>query len=222
MQLRFLALSCRAAEVQDLDEVFAPMTAYVDSLSRLDKMPDQILMASVADSVFSQAYYLERLLGQNKHWEPIPFNISGIYEKVILPYLRAEDREALMGAWDRRIEQQTRLVDFLHIQKEKELRGMSRDQERRQRQRQNNGGNKIMKEHDKDDFYRETLPNLQWSKLKDMYQYIDQMEGAKAMLSFIEANIKHPKGEECFQDFQSVIESGGDTKPTSAETAQSN
>ena len=217
MQLRYLALSCRAAEVKEIDEIFSSLTAYVDSLSRLEEMPDRILLTSVANSVFSEAYYLEKLLGQNEGWEAVPYNIGGIYDKTILPFLREEKPESLMAAWDRRIEQEKRLVLFLDSQKEKELRGMNRDEQRRARTNQNRQGG-VMGAHDKDDFERETLPNMQWSKMKDMYQYVDQLGGAKAMLDFIEQNLTHPKGEDWFREFEGIIGGGGnDSSESDAE-----
>ena len=215
MQLRYLALSCKAAEVEEVDEIFGSLNSYVDSLSKLDEMPDQILTESVAGSVFSQAYYLEKLLGQNQSWEPVPFDIAGIYSKTILPYLRDEKPESLMTAWDKRIEQQTRLVMFLEAEKEKELRGMDRDEKRRKQTRQNRQGG-VMGAHDKDDFIRDTLPNLQWSKLKDMYDYVDQLSAAKAMLAFVEEHLTHPKGEEWFNDFVNVINAA--ESPATEET----
>jgi hypothetical protein len=140
MQLRYLALSCRAAEAKEIDQVFTPLMLYVDSLSRLEEMPTGNLTSSVAGSVFAEAYNLQRLLGENDAWEDTPFNISGIYESTILPYLREERPDALMNAWDKRIEQETRLVQMLEVHKEKELRGMSRDQQARARGQQNQGG----------------------------------------------------------------------------------
>jgi len=210
MQLRYLALSCRAAEAEEIDQVFTPLMLYVDSLSRLEEMPTGNLTSSVAGSVFAEAYNLQRLLGENDAWEDTPFNISGIYESTILPYLREERPDALMNAWDKRIEQETRLVQMLEMHKEKELRGMSRDQQARARGQQNQGGG-VLRRLDEDDFNRETLPRMKWAKLRDMYEYVNQLEGAKAMLSFIEEHLQHDLGEEFFQAFEAVI--GASTSP---------
>jgi hypothetical protein len=210
MQLRYLALSCQAAEAKEIDQVFTPLMLYVDSLSRLEEMPTGNLTSSVAGSVFAEAYNLQRLLGENDAWEDTPFNISGIYESTILPYLREERPDALMNAWDKRIEQETRLVQMLEVHKEKELRGMSRDQQARARGQQNQGGG-VLRRLDEDDFNRETLPRMKWAKLRDMYEYVNQLEGAKAMLSFIEEHLQHDLGEEFFQAFEAVI--GASTSP---------
>src|SRR5690606_33550344 len=76
-QLRYLALSCQAAESEDESHIFAPLMAYVDALSNLAETPTGPITQSVANSVFAKAYYLEKLLGNNDRWEPVPINIGG-------------------------------------------------------------------------------------------------------------------------------------------------
>ena len=122
-QLRYLALSCQAVESEDKSKLFAPLMAYVDALSNLSEMPTGPVTQSIASSVFARAYYLEKLLGGNENWEPVPINIGGIYSRTILPYLRENEPRSLMNAWEKRIEQQTKLVLMLEAQGEKELRG---------------------------------------------------------------------------------------------------
>ena len=64
-----------------------------------------------------------------------------------------------------------------------------------------------MKDHSKAEFVNHTLPKLQWGKLKDMFLYVDQVNGAKAMLDFVEANLNHEFGEEFYSEFEKLIES---------------
>jgi len=205
-QLRYLALSCQAAESEDKSLVFGPLMAHVDALSNLTEMPTGAITQSVANSVFAKAYYLEGLLGKNENWESVPINISGIYERSILPYLREKDTASLMNAWDKRIEQQTRLVVMLESQQDKELRGLNRDEERRARNQQSNQ-NGAVRAHSKEEFTTKTLPQLQWGKMKDMFLHVDQMTGAKAMLDFVEANLKTEQGEQFYAEFESLITS---------------
>lgn len=221
LQLRYLALSCQAAETDDITKVFSPLLSHVDALSNLTEMPTGPVTQSVANSVFAKAYYLERLLGQNDNWEPVPINIAGIYNRTILPHLRENDPSALMNAWDKRIEQQTRLVLMLEAQKEKELRGLNRDEGRRARTAQNNQGG-ALGEHSKEEFTKRVLPQLQWGKLKDMFLHVDQVNGAKSMLDFVEANLTHELGEQFYSEFESLIESaqgvGSARKPDTIPT----
>ncbi len=214
-QLRYLALSCQAAESKERDEIFAPLMSYVDGLSRLTEMPSNNLTQSVAGSIFAQAYYLEDLLGKNDNWEPVPMNIGGIYNRTILPYLREENPAALMNAWDKRIEQQTRLVVMLEEKKNEEMRGLDRDEERKARNSQSNQGG-LLKDHSKEEFTNHTLPQLQWGKLKDMFLYVDQLTGAKGMLDFIEANLLKEDGESYYREFETLIQSA---MPVAAPTS---
>lgn len=213
MQLRYLALSCQAAESEKIDTIFPSLLSYVDSLSRMEELPTNAVTGSVARSVFSEAYNLEKLLGDNPNWEAIPFNIGGIYDSVILPYLREKNPSGLMNAWDKRIEQETRIVMMLEEHKEKELRGLNRDQQRRARGNQNRDGG-VMGRLDKDDFINEALPRMNWAKLVDMFNYVDQINGAKAMLDFVEENLTGELGEEFFEQFSNLI--AGAAAPTPA------
>jgi len=216
-QLKYLTLSCQAAQTKEIDQIFNPLLTYVDGLSRLENPPAQSLTQSVANSVFAETFYLQSLLGDNPSWEAVPFNIGGIYEKTIMPHLRDENPEALIGAWDKRIEQETRLVLMLEATQEKELRGMNKDQERRTKTQQDRQGG-VVGSLDKEKFIARTLPNLQWGKLKDQFLYIDQVMGAKAMLDFVEEHLTHEFGEKYFADFLSTLNasriiSGGDPAP---------
>jgi Txe/YoeB family toxin of Txe-Axe toxin-antitoxin module len=224
-QLRYLTLSCQAAESEDKAQIFGALMSYVDSLSNLTEMPTGAVTQSVANSVFAKAYYLERLLGGAENWEPVPINVAGIYSRTIMPYLREKDPASLMNAWDKRIEQQARLVAMLEEKKDEELRGLNRDEERRARNNQSNQGGAIG-EHSKEEFTQKTLPQLQWGKLKDMFQYVDQVNGAKAMLDFVEANLKHELGEQFYAEFEELITSaqgvGSARKPGTLAPGESN
>ncbi len=205
-QLRYLALSCQAAESEDKRPVFVALMNHVDALSRLTEQPTGAITQSVANSVFAKAYFLEKLLGGNENWEPVPINIAGIYNKAIMPYLREKEPASLMNAWDKRIEQQTRLVAMVEAKKAEELRGLNRDEERRTRNNQANQGG-TLGQHSQEEFNQHTLPQLQWGKLKDMFLYVDQVAGAKGMLDFVEANFKHEFGEQFYQEFEELIDS---------------
>jgi len=106
VQLKYLGLSCKASEAKELSEVFGNLMTYVDSLTQLNEMPGNEVMQSISQSVFARAYELNQQLAKNESWEMVPYNIPGIYEKTILPYLREENPSQLGAAWDKRIEQE--------------------------------------------------------------------------------------------------------------------
>ncbi len=221
MQLRYLALSCEAAEAAELKDVFPSILAYVDSLTMLTELPGQPLLQGVDGTVFADAYNLKELLSRNQSWEMVPFNIGGIYEKTILPYLRANDPSRLVPAWDKRIEQETKIVQLLAALEES---GNNRDERRqaaaqnRQLQQGRTGG--IMRAYDEFDFRKNTLPALQWGRLRDMALHVDPVQGVAGMLAFVKANTEHPKVQEWLNDLATVVEevsasSGGATTATS-------
>ncbi len=218
-QLRYLAMSCQAAETEDKSQIFSTLVAYVDALSHLTDAPSGELTQSVANSVFAREYHLESLLGRNNQWEAVPINIAGIYGKTILPYLRANNPASLMGAWDKRIEQQTRLVMMLESKKTDELRGLNRDQSRRVRGEQTNQRG-VIGEHSKEEFERTTLPLLQWGKMKDKFSYIDALGGASEMLQFVEANLQTELGEQLFSEFDTLISESGKKSGQPDQAAQ--
>lgn len=217
LQLKYLALSCKAAETMKVDAIFPDLLAYVDGLSRMEELPTNAITSSVGRSVFAEAYNLEKLFADNPQWEAVPFNIGGIYDSVILPYLREKNPSGLMNAWDKRIEQETRIVMMLEEHKEKELRGLNRDEQRRTRGNQNRDGG-VMGRLDKDDFINESLPRMKWARLVDMFNYVDQINGAKAMLDFVEENLTGEMGEELFEQFSNLIAGAAEPVPAAGDT----
>ncbi len=207
VQLRYLSLSCHAAEVEKLDEVFGPLNNYVESLSSIQEIPDRILTTDISNSVFAKAYELEKMLSNNKAWEGVPLQIGGIYDKTILPHLRANNPGSLMNAWDKRIEQEKRMVMFFESKKQEELRGLDRDAKVKTRDRQENRGG-LLRTYDLEHFTREILPRLQWNRLKDMFLYINQLDAAKEMLTFVQTHLTTPNGEEFYNEFVSVLDGG--------------
>ncbi len=119
-------------------------------------------------------------------------------------FLRSERPDQLLTAWDKRIEQQSRLVEMIEANNVKQLRGMTRDEERRARNRQEQVRGP-MQRLDRDDFIAETLPRLNWSKLRDQFLYVDETAGAKALLQFVEEHLTHPLGEEFLTGLSDLV-----------------
>lgn len=204
MQLRYLALSCRAAQSDEPEAVFAPLMSYMDALSNLENLPSNALTSSVANSIFAKAFYLERLLGNNPGWEAVPFNIGGMYGSTIFPYLREEKPDALMNAWDKRIEQESRIARMIHTHQEAAMRGLDRDAQRRERGRQTNADG-ILKSYSMEGFTNLTLPKLKWARLKDMFQHVSEVEATQAILPFLKEHLTHELGEDFFREFNQLI-----------------
>lgn len=227
LQLQYLALTLRAAQMEEVKDVFPSLVSYVESLSRMQEVPTDAMTSPVSTSVFARAYELEQDLDANDGWENVPFNIGGIYEKTILPYLRQEDPGGLINAWDKLIEQQKRLVLTIESAREEELRGLNRDEQIRKRSEREgntrrNNERTLMGQYDMNDFTEEVLPQLEWNKLIDMFKYVDQVMGAKGMLDFIESHKEHKLGQQFMDQFNSVVLGGGPVSVPAETSSEQN
>lgn len=214
VQLRYLALSCEAAEAEKLETVFPALLTYVDSLTALSDVPSQQLLQGVNQSVFAQAYQLDELLARNREWEMVPFNIPGIYEKTVMPHLRRNDPSRLMGAWDKRIAHQTQMAQFIANLEEK---GNNRDDRRaaenRARQVGDGRGGNVIRQYDENEFKQVTLPNLQWNRLKDMALYVDQVQGVAGLLAFLREQTQNVKVADWLDEMESLLPQLGSGAP---------
>jgi hypothetical protein len=220
VQLRYLALSCEAAEAEKLDAVFPALLAHVESLTSLTEVPSQQVLQGVNQSVFARAYDLDELLARNREWEMVPFDIPGIYEKTVLPHLRANDPGRLIAAWDRRIAHQTQMAQFISTLEE---RGGNRDDrkasENRARQLQEGRQGNIVRQYNPNEFQENTLPLLQWARLKDLTRYVDQVQGVAGLLAFLKEHTEHAKAADWLDETQSLLAELGSSQPAGGATS---
>lgn len=145
LQLQFLILTLRAAQMSEEDELetlVPELTTLIDNgLSAYPHLGKsrRILHESAVASVYGKVYNLESSLHTMPPWGSGPMDIQGIYERTILPlYRSAEKAEALSSAWDKRIAQATSMVGALDNE-EAEVK-----------------------------FADDTLPRLRWNKYMDL------------------------------------------------------
>lgn len=220
--LRYLGLSCKAAESESPDAVFADLIAYVEGLSQMEELPSNDLLNSIANSVFAQAYDLQPFLSRNSQWESSPYNIAGIYEKTILPHLRKKNPSGLMNAWDKRIDQQTRLAASLMVtmaEEEDRIRQLSGPREKQNGKSRlsdliRNDQSRMLRSHAKDQFARETLPRLKWGKLKDQFQFVDPVAASTGMIALIGEISPHPLAEEFYAELETLLNDTRETDST--------
>lgn len=207
VQLRYLALSCEAAEGKDLKELFPQILNYVDSLSQLSEIPSQQMLQGVDGSIFAQAYRIEDLLKKNSdQWEMVPINVKGIYEKSVLPYLREQDPGNLMVAWDRRIAQETQMARFYaSLEEMGSNRDQRKDSENQTRQLQQGRAGGIVKAYDEMVFEEETLPRLQWDRLRDLALYVDAPQGVAGLLAFVKERTELPIVSDLLDDLDKIV-----------------
>jgi hypothetical protein len=107
LQLQYLVLSIHAAESKTKDRapVMTELANFMGTLAGVaDRLGDEAdaLKKPVTDSVFGKLYQLDGEL-KGEGWELAPGRITEIYEKVLIPWYRANKPASVIGAWDARI-----------------------------------------------------------------------------------------------------------------------
>ncbi len=119
-----------------------------------------------------------------EEWPENSLSIADVYEKIIFPPLRNEDSlEQLSSAWDRRILCEKRFTEATIWGEEK---------------RRNPSGRY-------DRFNDRKMPQLIWSKEKDLYSAGDQRGSSARMLQFIEENATSPDASNWIKEFGELL-----------------
>lgn len=180
LQLRWLILTLRAASVKaDRDQLVSGAREVVDAIvTDAEKLKNQrqILDQSAVSSLFARAYEIGEVKASN--WVFSPGQIGEVYEKILLPPLRATRQvDSLRTAWLRRISQETRILEFLPEQGESGKRRV--------------GMANAMRGPELDQFIAETVPELQWTMEIDLFRHGDERNAAMRMLAHLEKNLSH-------------------------------
>ncbi len=125
------------------------------------KMHDNILNKGLGGSIVVQWLKLGEWVNVD-HWEGTPGNFDGIYEKTILPELRAQRDQRVLEYWD------------MKIKREGDRAAKS----------------KLEFEHDK--FLTQKLPGLMWKKAADMAVLGFKNRAATEMFTLIRKYPQHP------------------------------
>ena len=129
------------------------------------KMHDSILHRPLGGSIVVQWLKLGEWVAVDK-WEGTPGNFDGIYEKTILPELRAQRDQRVLEYWDMKIK----------------------------REGDNAAKSKLEFEHDK--FLTQKLPVLLWHKAADMAVLGMKNRAATEMFNLIRKYPQHPDAGE--------------------------
>jgi hypothetical protein len=114
--LRYTMLSLQRAAGATDDQVFPVLLAYAeDTEAILPSLEDtggdrrqagddhDLLRQAVSDNIFARWYNIGPQLSDLDEWEPVPGNIDGIYEKLLLPYMRKTRDPRILRYWDNKI-----------------------------------------------------------------------------------------------------------------------
>ncbi|MEZ5304903.1 MAG: hypothetical protein R3F11_30275 [Verrucomicrobiales bacterium] len=168
VQLQWLIITIVASESDDLEKVMPQIQGVIDAVST--KTEDMgrhagILRDSVMDSPFARAYKLRQQVRLSKEWVLEPGDLGGIYDKIMLPYLRENKPTAVLSAWDKRIATESK---FAEDRSENDPRILAR-------------------------FKENTLPRLRWERAQDRFLVGDQIGASQDMLALIKENMTHPE-----------------------------
>jgi hypothetical protein len=179
IQLRYLAISSEAATTDDLADVLPRLLEFIDGLSTLDEPPHRMLNSPVSDSIFAERYDLQDSLKKREKTWEM-------------------EPTRVSGMYDKTI------LPYLRLENPSQIMAAWD-----RRLRQEAGFATIRGEDAEVRFSRETLPSLQWGRLKDMFVYNNRVQAAADMLAHLERNLGpplHPKTQEWLGEFMGLME----------------
>ena len=108
LHLMYLSLAISHDDgVKPKDQIASLLTYIGQVRSNEDNLwsQEQFMGEPLSKSIFVRSLQIGQYVADVEKWEPVPININGIYEKVILPeYRRAKNSAGLFQYWDDRIE----------------------------------------------------------------------------------------------------------------------
>lgn len=193
-QLRWLVLTLQAAS-ENADRASLVGTAqevlegiFQDASSFAGHQ--NILRQPVTGSVFARAYEIEGVRVED--WVMAPGRVGEIYDRILLPPLRASrNAEALRSGWTRRIQQE--LIAIEQWPGESNPRGGRI------------GMASAMRGPEYDRFMVEEMPRLQWSMEVDVFNHGDPGGAAVRMLAHIERHATHASVREWTAEFEGLL-----------------
>jgi hypothetical protein len=200
VQLRWLVLTLEASsEDPDLDKLSIEASKLLEAIvsQAEDFFPHRnVLQQGVTSTVFARAYDINGTKAEKWPLSPVP--VAAVYEQVILPCLRRPDRITALGdAWDRRMTQESTLLDAWDGDSDGKGKAGQR-------------GPAYEK------FVSETIPKLRWERELDLFNNGDERAAALRMLNHIEQNLSHASASEWAEKFTGLLQ----VAPTETPEAQ--
>jgi len=202
LQLSWLLLSIEAAEKEgDTSELGKRAVEHLDKIfNNAEKLKTHrsVLRQNVLGSVFAKAYKLNIKV---KNWPTSAFDISQVYEKVVLPPLReTSDIPMIRAAWKHRILQEQWVFE--------KWSGDSSDEENQTKDKKKKavGMKKNNRSPGYEKFLEETKPGLVWQMELDCFKAGEERASALRMLKFLESNITHKNAPQWIKTFQGLVQ----------------
>lgn len=183
LQLQYLVLTLRAAEGVDRRSLVPELETFVANIvthyEDLEGAGWRTMREPVNRTVFAEAYDLNQSL-EVSDWHYAPGDFAAVYQRTIFPYLRAENPQELIAAWDRRIQLE---LKFIEASREEDEGALA-------------------------EFQKDRLPRLHWEKATDVFQSVSQSEGANAMLRILRSHSDHPDATKWLKKARGLFGSG--------------
>lgn len=151
-------------------------TIYGDDRDDSPTSTARLMRRPISDSMFVRWEQIGHYMTGDANWEPVPFNVDGIYEKIILPEYRLEKNStAIFQYWDDRI-----------------AREAARSQ-------------KSGKVVDVDRFTNITKGSLLWERSQEYAAIGQPNRGITEMLAIIKAYPMHPDAPEWITTVEKIV-----------------
>jgi hypothetical protein len=194
-QLRWLVLALRSvSENADRKKIAAEGQQIVDAIfSSPDRLKGQreVLSESAMSSVFARAYEVNQFKVSDFPLSPLP--IGQVYDDLVLPSLRSPTTlVALQSAWQKRIQQETILVEGFDGGRGSAVGIKSTPVSTTSSAAYEN-------------FMADTKPRLQWMMELDLFKNGDQSGAAVRLLTLLQKNISHPSARDWSEELKSLL-----------------
>ena len=144
-------------------------------MKEVQKMKDELLTKSLAESVFVKWLRLGSWLPKAEDWELAPGNISGILEKDVRPFLRKAKNPQLIETWEFEMKVLADRITFGRL------------------------------EHQAEEFNTVTRPRLQFSRASDMVEIGQKNRAATEIYTMIKTYPQHPDFGKWVQSLREML-----------------
>jgi predicted protein tyrosine phosphatase len=175
--LRYTVISLQRAAGATDRQIFPVLLAYAqDTSANISAISnDDTVRQPVTNSIFARWYNITDELGGLENWESTPQNVDGIYEKVLLPFMRKSHDQRVIAYWDKKITDETA------------------------------SASNATAEFTADRFNQTRLPELYWSRAEDLLAINLRDQGLTEMYTIIKKFPDHASASKWIDELQRLL-----------------
>ena len=184
--LRYTAISLQRSAGATDAQIFPILLEYAqDTGSMVSSIADQdIARQPIAGNLFAKWYNVGDRLGSLDNWEPSPANVDGIYQKVLLPFMRKTRDARIIKYWDDKIADET------------------------------TAASNAAAAFSTDRFNQTRRPELLWSRAEDLIAINLRNQGITDMYTVIKNFPSHPSAGKWIDELQALLTAPAVTSTT--------